>query len=448
MSVLLDFLYLIVLVSASPWILYRLLVTRDGSSLTMRFGAGPVPASRCIWLHGSSVGEIALLKSLVPRFEQDFPGLPLVISAYTSTGLAAARAAYGATRVMPFPIDLSFVVRRRLAQLKPELVVIVESELWPNFLGALRAQGIPAALLNGKISARSYAFHRRTRVVPRVLSGLSLLAVQTEEHADRFRALGAAAARVQVTGNMKYDLTPPRMDAARVRDLRRSLGFADDAVVIIGGSLHEGEDAALLDAYGALQQRFKNTALIIVPRYPSEVGSVAIHIEQAGYQPVLRTAVAGGMRGSREVLLVDTVGELGQLYASANVAFVGGSLFFRGSNKGGHNLMEPAIFGLPVLFGPYNFSFKETVAALLAADGGMLVHDAAELRAALIKLVDNHDLRESMGEQARNVVLDAQGASERNYQLIQRLLAGDSLQLQPSAQASTMPPASSDPGSL
>ena len=452
MSALLNLVYLLVLIVTSPWILYRLAVTRDWSSLAVRCGFGSVPrvAGPCIWLHGSSVGEISLLKSLLAKFEAEDPDVSVLVSAYTSTGLAAARQAYGAERVMPFPLDFSFIARRRLAQVDPELVVIVESELWPNFLAALGELGIPAALVNGKMSAKSCAIHARTGLIPRVLSNLNLLAVQSEEHAERFRALGADPARVKVTGNMKYDLTSDPLPPDETDSLRLKLGYRRGDLVVIGGSLHAGEDVAVLAAFDALRATRPATALIVVPRYPTDAPKVAQRIAEAGYEPVLKTSVDRAERpapGSGGVLVVDTVGELSELYAVADIAFVGGSLFYRGANKGGHNLMEPAVRGLPVLFGPYNFSFKDTVSDLLAADAGRLVHDAAELGAALITLSEDGALREAMGRRARGVVLGCRGATERNYLLVKSLMAGEPLQLQRSAQASTMPRAGSDPSS-
>lgn len=452
MSALLNLVYVFVLIVTSPWILYRFAVTGDWSSLAMRFGFGNVPRvpGRCIWLHGSSVGEVSLLKALLAKFEAEGPDVSVLISAYTSTGLAAARQAYGAERVMPFPLDFSFLARRRLAQVDPELVVIVESELWPNFLAALAELRIPAALLNGKMSAKSYAIHARTRLIPRVLGGLNLVAVQSEEHAERFRALGVDPARVKVTGNMKYDLTSDPMPPDETDRLRSELGYGRGDIVVIGGSLHAGEDAALLAAFSTLRATQPAAALIVVPRYPSDAPKVAERVAQAGYAPVLKTSVDHAARpapGRSGVLIVDSVGELSELYAVADIAFVGGSLFYRGANKGGHNLMEPAVRGVPVLFGPYNFSFKDTVSDLLAAEAGRLVHDASELGASLTALGEDSGLREAMGRRARDVVLSRRGATERNYQLVKRLMAGEPLQLQHRAQASTMPPAGSDPSS-
>jgi 3-deoxy-D-manno-octulosonic-acid transferase len=425
MGVLLDLLYLLVAVVASPWLLYRFL-TGGRRDFAARFGVGiGGPLTGSIWLHGSSAGEINVLRPLVALLERDHPGAPLVISAFTTTGLAAARRLYPAHRVVPLPFDLSFVVARVLRRLDPRLLVVAESELWPNLLRRARRRGAAVALVNGKMSAKSFRVHSRTRFVARALTELDVLAVQTEEHAERFRALGAPAGRVHVTGNMKYDLARLGLPAEEAAVVRRALGFQPGDVVVIGGSLHEGEDVALLDAFAAARERFAGAALVIVPRYPADAAAVEEHVRARGHAVVRKTAVdrgAAAAPGRGGVLVVDTVGELGRLYAIADVAFVGGSLFFRGANKGGHNLMEPAVVGVPVLFGPYNVSFKETVDALLAADAGRLVQDAGALRDVVVDLVANVDLRRMLGARARAVVLAEQGAAARNYALLEGLV--------------------------
>lgn len=429
MGLALDLAYLAVCVVLSPWILYRFVAGPSRRELAMRFGLGlGEPLAASIWLHGSSAGEVSLLKPLVALLERDHPEIPLVITGFTSTGLAAARKLYGRHRVLPLPFDLSFVVRRFLRRLDPRLVIIVESELWPNLIRGARRHGARVAVVNGKMSAKSFGTHARLGVMRRVLPHIDLLAVQTAEHAERLVSLGAPADRVRVTGNMKYDLTrgaePGDAGSAR-RELRRELGYAEDDVVIIGGSLHEREDEALLDAFARARAATERAALIVVPRYPKESADVERHARERGFDTVLKSALAGGPRpppGRASVLIVDTVGELGRLYGAADLAFVGGSLFFRGANKGGHNLMEPAILAVPVLFGPYNFSFKETVEDLLAADAGLLVRDERELAARVAELAVDEARRRDLGAAAQRVVRAGQGATARNYELLREWL--------------------------
>lgn len=424
MGLLLDLGYLLGALVASPWILYRLVKSGGWRGFPERLGArlGP-PLRGSIWLHGSSAGEVSLLRPLIERIERGRPGVPLVVSTNTVTGLAAAAKAYPRHRVVLFPLDLSFVVRRFLRRFDPRLVVIVESELWPNFLCAAARCGARTAVLNGKMSEKSRRAYARTRIVPKALAEVTLVAVQSEEHAARFLALGVPENRVHVTGNMKYDLTAEMAPDER-RAIRARLGYAENDVVVIGGSLHEGEPEALAEAFLALEAR-ERAALILVPRYPAEAAEIAEGLEKRGLRAVRKTALdrgEGAAPGRDAVLVVDTVGELGRLYSAADLAFVGGSLFFRGSNKGGHNLMEPAIRGVATLFGPYNFSFKETVKDLLRADAAVEVADAAELERALAALVADPQRRASLGERGRRVVLQGRGATERNYALLEPLL--------------------------
>ncbi len=447
MGLLLDLGYLLGALTASPWLLYRLVKTGGWRRLPARFGARlGAPLEGSIWLHGSSAGEVSLLRPLIARLERDRPGVPLVVSTYTATGFAAAARAYPRHRVILFPLDLSPVVRRFLRRLDPGLVVIVESELWPNFLLAARARGVPVALLNGKMSEKSRSAYARTRIVPRTLRAVAALGVQSAEHAERFLALGVPAERVHVTGNMKYDLAEPVPDGDERRRLRARLGFGSGDVVVIGGSLHAGEHEALAAAFGALPPG-AGAGLVIVPRYPTDVPGVVELLRRRGFETVRKTALDRGhgpAPGRRAVLVVDTVGELGALYTAGDIAFVGGSLFFRGSNKGGHNVMEPAVRALAVLFGPYNFSFKETVEDLLRADAAMRVDDAAALTEALAALVCNPLRRAELGERARRVVLRGRGAAERNYRLIEPFMTPHAGRLQAPALDRTMPRASGD----
>jgi 3-deoxy-D-manno-octulosonic-acid transferase len=424
MRFLLDLVYLVVCVLLSPWILYRS-CTAGRRDFALRFGVGLRDSTRpCIWLHGSSVGEVTVLKPLVATLEREHPGVPLVISAFTATGVAAARKLYASHQVVPLPADLSFVVARFLARLKPRLLVIAESEFWPNLIGRTHDRGIPVALVNGKMSAKSFALHTRTRLVASVLAKFAVLAMQTEEHATRLRQLGVAPGRLHVTGNMKYDLTTTGGGALGPA-LRAELGYEPTDVVVVGGSLHDGEDEALLDAYAAARAAVREAALVIVPRYPAEAETVLARARARGFAAVRKTAVDSGAAtapGRSGVLVVDTLGELSRLYAAADLAFVGGSLFFRGANKGGHNLMEPAVLGVPVMFGPYNFSFKETVDDLLAADAGKLVRDAAELRASVVALVADGAARRALGQRGQRVIEAGRGATARNYALLAQSL--------------------------
>lgn len=455
MSRLFELAYTIGLLAVSPWLLYRLLRSSGLDSLGQRFGAGlGPPVSGAFWLHGASAGEISLLRPIVAHLERTLPDAPIVITAYTSTGLAAARRAFPAHRVVYFPLDLPGIVHGVLARFDPRLIVIVESEYWPMLLRAAQRRGVPVVVLNGKMSPRSCRAYRLTRIVAAALARCELIAVQSEAHAERFRQLGVPASRIAVTGNMKYDLAPAPAGARPRGERRASLGYDNDDVIVIGGSLHSGEHEALIGAFAALDGRASDStafdasppraALIVVPRYPADADDVERAAAASGLRSVRKTAIDRGVArapGAQGVLIVDTIGELVDLYAIADVAFVGGSLFFRAGNKGGHNLMEPAAAGVPVLFGPYNFSFRDLVDDLLAQGAGVQVNDSGELEQALRGFVADTERRREVGESGRRVVLAGRGATRRNCELLDRVI-GTRARLQGQVFNSTMPRAS------
>ena len=426
LALLLDLGYLLAGVVALPWLVHRLVRRGDAGGFLPRFGVGlGAGTNSSIWLHGASAGEILLLQALVRRLERDMPEIPLVVSAFSSTGLAAARRAFPRHRVVLFPFDLSVVVNRFLRRLRPRLVVIVEGDLWPNFLLALRRRDIPTVVLNGRMSERSCRRHALSRVVPSLMRAMPLIAVQGEEHARRLQRLGVEARRLHVTGNMKYDLAPPPLGTAEVCAFRECLAYGTRDAIIVGGSLHPGEDDALLRAWRRVSSGTQRpVALVLVPRYPSDAKRVERKVREYGRRALLKTAVDEGEEapGTEGVLIVDTLGELRALYAAADIAFVGGSLFFRGHNRGGHNLMEPAIAGIPVLFGPHHSSFAETAEALVEAGAGAVVHDWEELAERLLRLIEDESGRRRMGMKARAAILNRQGATERNYTLLHPLL--------------------------
>jgi 3-deoxy-D-manno-octulosonic-acid transferase len=429
----LDLAYLLVFLLTSPlWLLLLILKPAFRTGLIERFRpAGNGNATRgSVWLHGSSAGEIDLLRPLVRRIEEQLPGSNIVISAFAVSGYTHARKIFPQHRVIYFPVDLAFVIRRFFRELNPALIVIVESEFWPNFFATARRQHIPLCVLNGKMSAKSFRSHQRTGLIARALRKVTLFAVQTEDHARRLHDLGVAAASIHVTGNMKYDLSDDADGSDERRRLRSKYGLGDDMPVWIGGSIHRGEDEALAWAQQRLVGDGYRLQLVVVPRYPAEAAAIVAAFRERGLEAVRKTELSGNGKAlfsdPEKVLIVDTMGDLKRYYAMSDVAYVGGSLHFRGSNKGGHNLMEPAILGIAPLFGPFNFSFQETVRALLDGNAGVLVHDREEIYAALKSFLDNPGTAAAVGLKARQVILDHRGATERNFALIQHFIFQES----------------------
>ena len=433
---LLDISYMIAFALVSPLMLVMLLIRpsfRAGALSRFWPAVGSAPSSRqTVWLHGSSAGEIDLLRALVTRIESMPGDYRIVISAFSVSGNTAARKAFPDHPVIVFPVDFSPVVRYFLKIIQPRLIVLVESELWPNFLATVDRAGIPICLLNARMSEKSFRNHSRLPLIPWALRKLSMLAAQTEEDAARFRALGFSADRLHVTGNMKYDLcdigVADEASALR-RQLREEFGVGPSTPVFIGGSVHRGEDKVLAQAYQRLISTDRKLLLVIVPRYTADAKAMVSELEQLKLTGVRRSRLQEGQSrvfdDPSRVLIVDTMGELKQFYAMSDIAYVGGSLEYRGSNKGGHNLMEPAALGLAVLFGPHNYSFRETVRDLLDAEAGSLVHDVDEMQTILEHLLDDPLARTDMGQRARSVVLDNRGAARQNLNLLRNYLSPD-----------------------
>lgn len=387
-----------------------------------------------IWVHAVSVGEVLAVAPLIRALKQRFPARPLVLSTVTLTGQQiAARHAGLADAAFYFPFDFAFAVRRVLTRLRPALVVIAETEIWPNFLREAHRLGVPVAFVNGRISDDSF---RRHGYVPlwrlflrRVLRTPVFFLMQTPQDTERIRALGAPPERVVVNGNLKFDSVVP----ARPAFLN---GLGSRAPVIVAGSTMEGEEAILVDSLRGLQRRFPDALLVLAPRHPERFESVARLLEARGVRFVRRSAWGAkastapqpaGPAGDNhsfgserpDVLLLDTLGELAGTYAAATLAFVGGSLV----PAGGHNPVEPGLWGKPILFGPSMENFRQIARALQVAGAALEVRDAAELEAQLVELLSDAERRRAMGRAAQALIEANRGATVRAVEKIAQLLA-------------------------
>lgn len=390
---------------------------RDLAQRLGRLGDGLPPEPRC-WIHAVSVGESAAAVPLVEGIRRRWPELGIVVSTITPTGarIVAERLA-GTAAHRYFPIDLPAPVRRALDAARPRFFIAIETELWPNFLRALARRRIPAMIANGRISDRSFRRYRWVRrLMRRVLADVSVFAMQTHEDARRIIALGAPASRVVVTGNLKSDLVPEATgdDASAWRE-RLRLGA--DARLWIAGSTHRGEEAVVLDAFLRVRTRCPDLALLLAPRHPERAGEVEALIRERGLAAARRSRLpVDGAPGA--VVILDTVGELAALYALAEVVFVGGSLV----PVGGHNVLEPAMRGKPVLVGPHMGNFREGAELLQRSGGGLVVKDGPELLRELTRLLEDRDLARRMGEAARHAFAGRQGAVSATLDLVGRHL--------------------------
>jgi 3-deoxy-D-manno-octulosonic-acid transferase len=392
-------------------------------NLRERLGLGrhERPARPCGWIHAVSVGEAIAATPLVEGLRRTWPALPLVVSTVTETGARVVRERFaGLARHRYLPLDFPGAARRVIASIEPAFFVCMETELWPNLLRALAARRVPAMVANGRLSDRSFARYRLVRgAMRRVLADVTVLAMQSDEDARRVIALGAAPERVVVTGNLKHEPLP---DPAGAADLwHRLLGLSPGQLVWIAGSTHRGEDEAVLEAHRRALAQSPGLALVLAPRHPERVGEVVALATRSGFTPVRRSALSGRQRGNTSVIVLDTVGELAQLYAIADVVFVGGSLI----PLGGHNMLEPALRGKPVLFGPHTSNFREAAAVLIAGEGGLVVRDAAELSAELGRLLADSALRARRGAAAREAAASRHGAARATLDLVARYLLPD-----------------------
>jgi 3-deoxy-D-manno-octulosonic-acid transferase len=388
------------------------------ANLRERFGWGPFAAnSPTIWLHAVSLGEVTAATALVRALRARYPTMPLVLSTATPTGRARARALFGDDIVIRFlPYDTPGSVGRFLARIRPRLAIIMETELWPNLLEECRRRDLPVVFANARLAAKSVARYRRLGKLFRgVWAANTLVAAQTGEDAERFIAIGADPTRTYVVGNVKFDveLGPSILDQGR--QMRRN--YVGGRAAWIAGSTHDGEEQQLLDAHAALLLTFPDAVLMLVPRHPQRFETVANLLTRRGIR-FDRRSIAAAVRPDAQVLLVDTVGELAALYAAADVAFVGGSLV----PVGGHNLLEPAALGVPVITGPYNANSKDIARSLVQQGGAVEVADAHDLAELLRQFFADPILRQRVGVRGREFVELHRGSVARLLSLIDPLL--------------------------
>jgi 3-deoxy-D-manno-octulosonic-acid transferase len=385
-----------------------------------RFGLGTAVASSPIWVHAVSVGEVQAASALVFALRERYPHTPVLITTFTPTGAARARALFSGTAgVRYLPFDVPGSVRRFLDRVRPRLAVIVETELWPSLYRQCRLRRIPLVIASARLSRRSIDRYRLLGALfKETVSGGVMVAAQGAGDAERFRALGAAAERTYVTGNLKFDFVLPADIEARGRDLRAR--YAPDRPLWVAGSTHGGpEEEAVLEAQRLLAARHPGALLVLAPRHPERFDEVAAWLERQGVAYIRRSGPSFPTINARpSVLLLDSLGELLSFYAAADVAFVGGSL----APIGGHNLLEPAALGLPVLTGPHNSNGADVARLLLDCGATEIVHDGADLGSKVSELLSDQARRIEMGSRGRAAIDRNRGALEKLIRLIAPLL--------------------------
>jgi 3-deoxy-D-manno-octulosonic-acid transferase len=385
-----------------------------------RFGFGTRLSPHGVWLHAVSVGEVQACASLVSALRRRYPALPLTVTTFTPTGSTRARALFGdLAQVRYVPYDLPGAVRRFFRRVQPRLAVIFETELWPNLYRECGRRRIPLVLASARISARSVSRYRRLGALFReTLARTALVAAQGSGDAERFRALGADPANTHVTGNIKFDFELPEGLAARGARLRAQ--YAPDRPLWVAGSTHGGvEEQAVLEAQQRVREAHPGALLVLAPRHPPRFDEVAAALRASGISFVRRSAGASSVTDAGcAVLLLDSLGELLDFYAAGDIAFVGGSL----APVGGHNLLEPAALGVPILVGPNTSNSEEIARLLIACGAAELVHDAAGLGTRVSALLGDAAAREHMGAAGRASVDSNRGALAKLLALIEPLL--------------------------
>lgn len=425
MPYLLDLFYLLSLLVLSPWLVYKALTTgkyRRGL-LDKFFGRAFLRTGHrsCVWFHGVSVGEIHLLRPVVTRFRQRHPDWDCVLSTTTDTGFEEARKHFADLPVFYWPLDFSWAVRRSLCHVNPSLVVLAEGELWPNFLAAASARAVPVAVVNGRLSPRSSRHYQLLGGwARRWLTRVDLYAVQTEEYAACFRTLGVPAARVHVTGSVKYDGVLADRHNDRTQGLRQLLQVQPGDAIWIAGSTQAPEEQVAVDIYCRARKQHPRLRLFLVPRQKERFEEVAQWLGRLGQAFVRRSSLTAPLADRESVVLVDTIGELSALWGLADIAFVGGSLDGR---RGGQNMIEPAAYGAAVVFGPHVWNFRDTAARLTAAGAAIQVADAGELEVAVQRLLADTAERQRLGKAAQQLVQAQQGATARTIDCLDQLLA-------------------------
>lgn len=390
--------------------------------LPERFGFVPAPAEGVsVWVHAVSVGESLAALPLIKRLAAVYPPGSVLVTTTTPTGSARVREAMGDRVLHTYaPYDLPDAVRRFVGRMRPRRVIIMETELWPNLFQVLTARSVPLLIANARLSPRSFVRYRKfRRFAAATLADCSMIAAQSEDDARRFRELGAAPGRLRVVGNLKFDFEMPAERVARGRVLREALGR--ERPVWIAASTHEGEEEIALNAHRILLGRFPGAALILVPRHPERFNTVARIINRSGLDFLRRSAWDFSPLASRvtpHVLLGDSMGELPMYLAAADVAFVGGSLV----PVGGHNVLEPAALGVPVLFGPHLFNFESARTLLLERGAARALENGLQLAPAIGGLLADPAKRAQMGRAGQEAVAANRGALERLLAMIETVL--------------------------
>jgi 3-deoxy-D-manno-octulosonic-acid transferase len=426
MYILYSALTLVVFVIASPWFAYQAIrYKKYVASLGQRMGYLPVSfnmdGDASIWIHAVSVGEVLTARPLVTDLRRRYPDLRIFLSTTTIAGQQLARRSVpNVDAVFYFPFDLGIVVRRTLDLVRPRLFIMMETEIWPVLLRECRQRGVTTAIVNGRLSSRSFPRYRFIRpFMRRVLQDIDRFCVQSDESARRFIELGADPGRVVVTGSLKFDSLEPATQSRNRERVLRYFRLPPARPVIVAGSTMKGEETAVLRAFRRIRATSPSVLLVLAPRHPERFDEVADLCRSEGWKTLRRSRdLAIDAEPRADIVVLDTIGELAAVYQLGTVVFVGGSLVA----TGGHNVLEPAVYGKPIIFGPHMDNFREIADACVAAGAAVRLDDESQLDRTLIELLGDPVRRARLGAAARALVEANRGAKDKTISALESLM--------------------------
>ena len=374
-----------------------------------------------VLFHGVSVGEIHLLSVIVRAFIKRHPEWICVVSTTTETGMCEARKRFADLRLIFWPFDFSWAVKRTLTALKPSLIILAESELWPNFLHVAAKRSIPVMIINGRLSPRSANRYRKVAWLARPLmfSRISKFVMQTECYASSLVNLGIERHRISVTGSIKYDGALSDRRNPQTMALASRLGILEEELILVAGSTHAPEEEIVLDVFRRLREKHTALRLVLVPRSPDRFDEVARLINGFAFSFIRMSKTTATPLDRPAVILLDTLGDLNAAWGLADIGFTGGSL---DGKRGGQSMIEPAGLGVPVVFGPHVWNFRDAAQRLIDSNAAIMVHSAKSMEQELLRLLDDPAIRQRMGVAARALVVAQQGATERTLDVIDEVL--------------------------
>ena len=378
-----------------------------------------IEGRRAIWIHAASVGEIVATSPLVKEVKKEFPEAVVVVSVVTATGHAMAhRIISEAEGIIFFPLDLPYLTRKILHIIKPITILLVETEIWPNFLRIAESENIPVMMVNGRISDRSIKRYKYISAFTReMLRSIERFCMQSKFDAAYIESLGAHTPDITVTGNMKYDQTYATVSYEEKQALLDEFGFGNNHPIIIAGSTHKGEEEAIFETFKQVLKEYPQARLLIAPREIYRGHDVQNIAKRYELSAICRSDMKEPVHEGIPVVVLDTIGELGRLYSLGDIIFVGGSLV----KTGGHNILEPAAHGKPILVGPHMFNFKEIFALLNSRNACEQVKNGKELTAMVLRLCNDRDLAKKMGQNCLDIIKENRGATRRNTQELRLL---------------------------